>query len=112
MIDCRAGKVKASAVPFSASRQMSIQISAVPVMTRAAAAAWVTPSRVAPSRITTVRDTRSATTPPSSRKRIVGIVLAASTKPRSAAEFEIDSTAKARATPDIVVPTRFTVLAM
>ena len=42
----------------------------------------------------------------------MGIVLAASTYPRSVAESEIESTAKARATPDIVVPTRFTVLAM
>ena len=54
------------------------------------------------------RSTRSAITPPRSRKTTIGTLRAASTCPRAVALSSIASTAKASAIGAIVEPQRFT----
>ena len=111
-IDAMAGKVIASAVPLTRASATSIQIRAVPVITRAAAAPWLAAITSIPTRSTRVRGSRSAMTPPRRMNTTSGPVSAASTRPSALGESVIESTANARATPAIVVPARLTVLAV
>ena len=78
-IPCIAGKAIAIVVPLSASRTTRCQISACPVMTSAAAAAWVTAEATLLSCSTSRRGNRSAITPPTSRNTTIGMVCAATT---------------------------------
>jgi len=111
MIEVNAGNVIAITAPLTASSTTSIQIWALSVITSPAATAWVPPITTMPTLSTKVSGRRSATTPPKSRNSTIGTVLAASTSPSALVELSMDSTANASATPAIVLPAVFTVLA-
>ncbi len=81
-----AGLKNASAVPNSASITTMCQISTAPVKIRAASSACSTKRTRSVEIITRVRDSRSAHTPPSSRKPTMGSACAASTSPTSLGE--------------------------
>ncbi len=99
-----AGKLIADTVPLTTSRTMTIQRSAVPLITRNATIPWVAADITLETCSTRVRGNRSATTPPKSRNSTIGAVRAASTCPRAAAESVMSSTANASATPAIIEP--------
>ena len=93
-----AGNDIADTSPWTALSTTIIQISAVPVITSSAIAAWVTPEATLETWSTSARGSRSAMTPPQSRNSTIGMVWAASTQPRAVAESVISRTAKASAT--------------
>ena len=74
-----AGNEMADTSPCTADSAMTIQSSAVPVITRNAMAPCVNADVRFDSCSTTARGKRSATTPPKSRNSTIGIVCAAST---------------------------------
>ena len=103
-----AGQISAATVPLKAWSTTSIHSSARSVMTRYAAAPWLAASATWPTRRISTRGSRSAITPPTSRKTTIGIVLAASTMPSAPAESVTSRTANASATGAMVEPTRLT----
>ena len=99
-----AGNDIAEIRPCTALSTMTIQSSAVPVITSSAIAPWVRPETTLETWRTSVRGNRSAITPPQSRNTTIGIVCAASTWPSAVAESVISRTANASAMPAIMLP--------
>jgi hypothetical protein len=99
-----AGKKNANPVPPIAWSTTRCQISALPVSSRAAVAACDPPVTRSATTITRWRGSRSAQTPPMSRKTSCGTIRAASTSPRSDAEPVRSRTAKASAIGAIALP--------
>jgi hypothetical protein len=104
----RAGRLMAATTPLTAVSAISCHSCAVPVITRAAIASWLTPATTLETWMTSVRPKRSAITPPASRNTIIGMLWAASTVPSALGEWLTSRTAKARATELIAPPTRLT----
>src|SRR5688500_3425282 len=94
----------AAAIPRTHATQTMCQTCAVPVSKRIASAPWAAAPTRSAATMTTWRGTRSAQTPPTTRKRICGRKLAASTSPRSDGDPVRSTTAKARATGAMVLP--------
>ena len=65
---------------------------------------WVSADSTLAVRTTVERENRSETTPPTSRNSTIGMVRAASTRPRAPAESVRSSTAKASAIGAMVDP--------
>ena len=100
-----AGLKTAVAAPCTPCSTTICQIWASPVRSSTASRPCA-PSRARSAAIIAWRrDTRSATTPPTSRSATSGTQRAASTRPRSVAEPVTSSTAKARATGTMPSPT-------
>ena len=101
----------ADTAPLTVSMPTTIHSCAWPVMISAAAAPCVTAVSAWETCMTVVREKRSDTTPPTSRKSTMAAVRAVSTWARAAAESLMWSTAKARPTGAIAEPTVETVRA-
>ena len=99
-----AGNDIAESSPWKALSTITIQSSAVPVITSSARVAWRRPEKMLETWMTSVRGNLSAMTPPQSRNTTSGIVCAARTCPRAVAESVISSTAKASAMGAMVLP--------
>ncbi len=99
-----AGKLTALTAPLTTSSAMTIHSSAASVITSVATVAWLRKDAIAENRINRARSNRSDSTPPNSRNTTIGVVLAASTRPRALAESLISSTANASATETIIDP--------
>ncbi len=108
IIPCIAGKDAADDVPLTASMTTRCQSSACPVITRYAASPCDSAEIALETWMTRRRSTRSAITPPSSRKTTIGTLRAASTWPRAVALSSMASTAKASAIGAIIEPAMLT----
>lgn len=105
-----AGNANALSVPLTADSTASKATESVRANTSTATTPCVAAlARLDPTRMT-LRGTRSATTPPSSKKITFASERAPTTMPRLVAEPVRSSTAKASATGAIALPSRLTVL--
>ena len=99
-----AGPKKADAAPLTRAPARKTHSSPPPVRIATARPAWTAARMTSEPTMSSRRGTRSAHTPPTSRNSTRGTMKAAITKPRSAAESLMPSTAKTSATPDSASP--------
>ena len=87
-IASKAGAKKAWPAPYTATSATMCQTSSIPVSESIAMAPTASPRTTSAASITRLRSTRSLTTPPTSRKTMVGTVIAIPTIARAAGAFE------------------------
>ena len=107
-----AGIVNADTAPLTPSMTVSCVSVASPLMMRYAASAWVRQVSTCETWSTTMREKRSATTPPTRRKTTIVRVRTPSTCASALADGSMCSTAKASATGTMTEPAVETVRAV